>query len=168
GLAVSVFASLVWMPAGGALDSGTPPVYQATLGGPLHAEMYPSGMEIAPDGSVVVADTGNNQVAKYTAQGTPVWRIGRHGSATGQFDNPRDADADAAGNIYVANYKVNNVVKFTATGSCTAAWGTTGTGDGQFRALYGVRLATDPVLGAQAVYVADANNNRVQEFRTDG
>ncbi|HMC81053.1 MAG TPA: NHL repeat-containing protein, partial [Acidimicrobiia bacterium] len=258
GLAVSVFASLVWMPAGGALDSGTPPVYQATLGGPLHAEMYPSGMEIAPDGSVVVADTGNNQVAKYTAQGTPVWRIGRHGSATGQFDNPRDAgvdsagniyiadsrnsrivklssagawlgtfsgpagdlisfplgvsvsggkvyvadtgknkirvfdtsgtqalaitastgtcafsaprdaDADAAGNIYVANYKVNNVVKFTATGSCTTAWGTTGTGDGQFRALYGVRLATDPVLGAQAVYVADANNNRIQEFRTDG
>src|SRR5205085_1744700 len=81
------------------------------------------------------------------------------------FSAPRDADADAAGNIYVANYKVNNVVKFTATGSCTTAWGTTGTGDGQFRALYGVRLATDPVLGAQAVYVADANNNRFQEPR---
>jgi DNA-binding beta-propeller fold protein YncE len=258
GLAVSLLASLVWMPSGGALDSGTPPVHEATLGGPLHAEMYPSGMEIAPDGSVIVADTGNNQVAKYTAEGTQVWRIGRHGSASGQFDNPRDAgvdgdgnvyvadsrnnrivklspagtwlatfggptgdtisfplgvsvsnnkvyvadtgknkirvfstsgalqlsvaaatgtcafsaprdvDADAAGNIYLANYKVNNVVKFTGTGSCVTAWGSTGTGDGQFRALYGVRLATDPVLGTQAVYIADANNNRVQEFRTDG
>src|SRR5439155_11713200 len=29
-------------------------------------------------------------------------------------------------------------------------------------------LATDPVLGVQAVYVADANNARVQEFRTNG
>jgi DNA-binding beta-propeller fold protein YncE len=240
-LASSALAALAWIPAAGAVDSGTPPTFQATLGGPLHADMYPSGMEIAPDGTVVIADTGNNQVAKYSAAGTQLWRIGRHGSADGQFDNPRDAavdsagniyiadarnsriaklsptgawlgsfkgpsgdlisfknririfdtagtqqlaisaatgtcafsaprdvDGDAAGNIYLANYKVNNVVKFSPTGSCLSAWGTTGSGNGQFRALYGVRLATDPVLGAQAVYVADANNNRIQEFRTDG
>ncbi|HEY3238887.1 MAG TPA: hypothetical protein VGL92_04930 [Acidimicrobiia bacterium] len=256
--AVAILTAPLLAGTAGGADTGIPPTLDATLGGPLHAEMYPSGMEIAPDGSVIVADTGNNQVAKYTAAGTQVWRIGSHGAGTGQFDNPRDAgvdsagnvyiadarnsrivklssagawlttfkgptgdlisfplgvsasgtkvyvadtgknkvrvfdtagtqqlaitaatgtcafsaprdaDGDAAGNIYLANYKVNNVVKFSPTGACLTAWGATGTGDGQFRALYGVRLATDPVLGAQAVYIADANNNRIQEFRTDG
>jgi tripartite motif-containing protein 71 len=258
GLAIALVASLAWTPVGGAADSGPPPTFQQTLGGPLHAEMYPSGMEIASDGAVIVADTGNHQIAKYNPNGTQVWRIGSHGTGTGQFDDPRDVgvdaagniyvadsrnsrivkltsagawvtswkgptgdlmsfplgvtvsggkvyladtgknkvrvfdqagaqllsfatatgtcafsaprdvDADAAGNIYLANYKVNNVVKFTSAGVCLSAWGTTGTGNGQFRALYGVRLAMDPVLNAQAVYVADANNSRIQEFTTAG
>ncbi len=246
--------------ASAAGDTGNPPPFLRTLGGPLHAEMYPSGMEIDPsDGSVVVADTGNNQVAKYTAAGVPVWRVGGHGSGTNQFLNPRDvgvdsagfvyvadsrnsrivkldgltgawvtsfsgpsgdkisfplgvsvtgdkvyladtaknkvrvfdtagtqllsfatntgtcafsaprdADADSAGNIYLANYKVNNIAKFSPTGTCLLAWGATGSADGQFRTPYGVRTRFDPVLGAELVYVADGNNNRIQMFRTDG
>ena len=56
--------------------SAAAPELVRTLGGPNHAEMMPSGMEIAPDGSIVIADTGNNQVAKYTTGGTQVWRVG--------------------------------------------------------------------------------------------
>ena len=50
--------------------------YAATIGGPGHAAMYPSGMEIAPNGNIVIADTGNDQVAEYTPAGTQVWRVG--------------------------------------------------------------------------------------------
>ena len=43
--------------------------------------MYASGMEIVPQGApnagdLVIADTGNNQVAEYTTSGTQVWRVG--------------------------------------------------------------------------------------------
>ena len=67
-----------------------------TIGGPLHAEMYPSGLEMAPDGTVVIADTGNNRVAKYNADGTLVWSVGTHGAGINQFDNPRDVGVDAS------------------------------------------------------------------------
>ncbi len=231
--------------------------FVGTFGGPGHAEMYASGIEIAPDGSVVVADTGNHQIAKYDAAGSQVWRVGAFGSGTDQFDHPRDvgidasgnvyvadtgntrivkldpsggwvtawrgpdndrmgtpmgitvsddkvyvadagrqrvrvfttagtqlqvmsangacafsqvrdADADAQGNVYVANYTNNDILKLSPTGTCLTTWGTKGTEHGQFKNPYGVRLATDPVLGTQAVYVADSNNSRLQEFRTDG
>jgi glucose/arabinose dehydrogenase/streptogramin lyase len=231
--------------------------FAGTYGGPGHAEMYASGMEIAPDGSVVIADTGNHQIAKYGADGTPIWRIGAFGNGTLQFDHPRDlgidslgniyvadtgntrvvkldpsggwitswkgpdadrmgtpmgitvtndivyvadagkqrvrlfttsgtplqvmssngvcafaqvrdADADALGNVYVANYTNNDVLKLSPSGTCLTKWGVKGTGNGQFKNPYGVRIATDPVLGTQAVYVADSNNSRMQEFHTDG
>jgi glucose/arabinose dehydrogenase len=231
--------------------------FQGTIGGPGHAQMYPSGMEIAPDGAIVVADTGNHQVAKFDPGGTQLWRVGGFGSGDGRFDHPRDvavdaqgnvfvadtgntrvvelspsgawltswrgpsndrmgtpmglsisndtlyladaghqkvrvfslagaqqrvmstngscvfsqvrdADADAAGNVYVANYTRNDLLKLSPTGTCLTSWGAKGSADGQFKNPYGVRIATDPTLGTQAVYVADSNNNRVQEFRLNG
>jgi glucose/arabinose dehydrogenase len=249
---VAVVASPV--PAGAA---GEQLEFQGTFGGPGHAEMYASGLEIAPDGSVVVADTGNHQIARYAANGVQIWRVGEFGNDTNQFDHPRDvgvdslgnvyvadtgnarvvkldsagawitswrgpdvdrmgtpmgitvtndtvyladagkrrvrvfttmgtqirsmeangscnfsqvrdADADALGNVYVANYTNNDILKLSPTGTCLTKWGTKGTGPGQFKNPYGVRVATDPVLGTQSVYVADSNNNRMQQFHTNG
>ncbi len=77
--------------------------YSSTIGGPGHAEMYPSGMEIAPNGNLVVADTGNNQVAEYTPTGALVWRVGSEGSGAAcganpatfpQFEQPRDVGVE--------------------------------------------------------------------------
>jgi tripartite motif-containing protein 71 len=227
------------------------------LGGPLHAEMYPSGLEVAPNGDLIIADTGNNQVARYAPDGTQRWRIGTQGTGRGRFMNPRDVgvgadgviyvadprnnrivrlsgrgewlgsfsgpsfdsisfpmgvtatrgkvyvadagknkirvfdrvgnqllafgssgacqlaaprdvDADAQGNIYVANYTANNIAKFGPNGACLFTWGTNGTGPTQFKTPYGIRIARDPVLGTQAVYVADGNNNQLKEFTLNG
>ena len=80
----------------------------------------------------------------------------------------RDVDADAQGNIYVANYTGNNMLKFGPSGACLLTWGTNGTGPTQFKTPYGVRVAFDPVLDAQAVYVADGNNNAIKEFTLNG
>jgi len=247
-----VLAGAVAVPSGFA-DSGSPPAYVGTLGGPGHAETYPSGLEVSPDGSVVLADTGNDSVTKYSALGTRQWRtpagvvenprdigidgagniyvaddgnfqvvklspsgtqignpwkgpssdrigspigvsvknnlvyvadaakkkvrvfdtsgtqiraFGQQGSCT--FAPLRDVDADAAGNVYVANYTSNNILKMTAAGTCLTAWGSKGTGAGQFKNPYGVRIANDPVSGAERVYVADSNNNRIQVFSTSG
>jgi DNA-binding beta-propeller fold protein YncE len=254
----ALVAVLGLLPTGARADTGTPPTWVEDIGGPGHAQMYPSGIEIdARDGAVVVADTGNDQVARYGAGGTLQWSVGGFGAGTGRFNDPRDVgvdsagnvyvadtgnvriaklspsgawitswkaagadkigtpmgvtvsddlvyvadaskrkvrvydtggnhirsfgeqgactfsalrdvDADAAGNVYVANYLKNNILKMSATGTCLRSWGTKGAGPGQFKNPYGVRVATDPVLGAEGVYVADSNNNRIQEFTTTG
>src|SRR5205823_10969338 len=44
-----------------------PPPFLSVRGALNHAEMYPSGLEIAPHGSVGIADRGNNPVAAYLA-----------------------------------------------------------------------------------------------------
>src|SRR5688572_3122869 len=108
---------------GAGADSGVLPTFDSTLGGPLHAEMYPSGMEVGPDGSIVIADTGNNQVAKYTAAGAQVWRVGSHGSGTNQFTNPRDIGIDSANNVYVADSRNNRIVKLTSAGVWSTSFG---------------------------------------------
>jgi DNA-binding beta-propeller fold protein YncE len=238
-------------------DSGDVPTFLRTLGGPLHASVYPGGVEVAPDGGIVAADTGNDVVTKYHPDGTLAWRVGQSGVGVGRFQEPRDvgvdaagnayvadatnrrivklgpgggwigswtgpsgepmgvpigitvtngkvyvadssqnsirvfdtagnqllrfgsngacnltgardADADAAGNIYVAAYAANQVAKLDEAGTCITTWGTRGTANGQFKNPYGVRIANDPVLGGDRVFVADANNGRVQEFTLAG
>ena len=41
--------------------SGMTPTLVATFGGPGHASIYPSGMEVAPDGTIVAADTATTR-----------------------------------------------------------------------------------------------------------
>ena len=54
------------------------PTFAAQLGGGTmgHATMYPSGLDVGPDGTIYVADTGNDQVAAYNQSGTQLWRKG--------------------------------------------------------------------------------------------
>jgi sugar lactone lactonase YvrE len=258
GSVVALCSALLLPAVGTPADRATQlPTFLRTIGGPNHAEMYPSGLEIGAAGSVVVADTGNDAVEKYSAAGVRRWRIGGHGKTDvgmeqprdvaigpggeifvadtmrrrigmispsgvwrGAFTGPpsdpmgtpmgvtergdrvyvsdagknvvrvfdtngvqlrviasngacstlaaRDADADGKGNVYVASYAENMISVFAPDGSCLRTWGSTGTGPGEFRAPYGVRLGRDPKLGTMRVFVADANNNRIQVFSRDG
>ena len=81
-------------PAAGAATA----TYQQTLGGPGAAAVYPGGVEVVPAGApnagdIVVADTGNNQVAEYTPGGTQVWRVGSEGSSASLRVGPVPAAA---------------------------------------------------------------------------
>jgi DNA-binding beta-propeller fold protein YncE len=126
---------------------------------------FPLGVSVA-NNLVYVADTGRKLVRVFDDNGNPLASYGSNGACV--IGGLRDVDADSAGNIYVANYENNNILKFSPTGTCITTWGKQGTKNGQFRAVYGVTLATDPVLGAQEVYTADSQNNRVEEFTTSG
>jgi DNA-binding beta-propeller fold protein YncE len=168
--------------AGGAVTAS----YVATLGGPGHAGMYPSGMEIVPTdatttsagtaGDVVVADTGNDRVAEYTTSGSLVWQTNASGVANEgssatcgakpgfpQFEQPRDVGVDASGNVYVADNGNGRIVVLNATtGKCLLKpFKMVGGG-----APIGVTVSATP--SGQLVFVANGTHSQVQVFTTAG
>lgn len=146
------------------------PVAGDTIGGPLHAEMYPSGVETAPDGTVVVADTGNNRITRYTVDGSVVWSVGSHGAGTNQFDNPRDVGVDAANNVYVADTRNSRIVKLSPTGAWLGS--TTGPASPAFSFQLGVTVKGNKVYvgdtGRQRIVVLDLNLNVIQTITANG
>jgi len=182
-LALSGLLLILASTAAGAAGTITP-AYVATLGGPGHAAMYPSGMEIVPTnsttetagiaGNVVVADTGNDRVAEYTSSGTLVWQTNPSGVANEgnsapcgstpgfpQFEQPRDVGVDTSGNVYVADNGNNRIVVLNAqSGKCLVK---------PFKmsgAPIGVTVSTTP--SGQIVLAANGTKSQILVFSTSG
>src|SRR5207248_2223302 len=90
-LSLALGAVLVLALGPGAAATVTP-TYSATVGGPGHAEMYPSGVDVDSSGNIYVADTGNGRITSYTPAGVRRWATsGTPGTRQlGAFNNPRD------------------------------------------------------------------------------
>lgn len=141
-----------------------------SLGGPLHAQIYPSGLEAYPGGGVVVADTGNNHVKRYGADGTLLWDAGGTGPGADQLDNPRDVSVDAAGNVYVIDTRNFRISEFDgATGAHLTTF--SGPSGDPMNWPMGGTVATVPASGGgtvQHLFVADTGRKTVREFSLDG
>jgi tripartite motif-containing protein 71 len=128
--------------------------------------------DVAEDGSgnIWVVDAEASHVVKYNSSGEKIGELGQawnSGSANDRFENPISIAFDSAGNIYVSDsgywgsdYGNNRVQIFNSSGNylATIGGGPCGTGNTQLCwprhiAIYGNRL-----------YVADADNHRVQIF----
>ncbi len=181
GMAGATAATAGFFPA--AVQAADPTVtaaYLSTVGGPGHATMYASGMEIVPQGApnagdIIIADTGNNQVAEYTPGGTEIWHVGTEGtgaSATNiQFEQPRDVGVDSAGNVYVADNGNGRVMKLSPTGAYIANWKSEATGSAG--APIGITVSNTtanlPNLPAgQRVYVSDGTKSQITVWNTNG
>ncbi len=127
-----------------------------------------AGKDSAGNNIILVSEDTSNKIAVYSTTGTlkctiPVPVL------NGKTALPRDAATDAAGNIYVAAYQQDHVDKFppvvgtTCPQNVNGGWGTSGNGALQFKRPYGV--ATD---GSGHVFVADSDNERIQEFNATG
>ena len=82
------------------------------IGGPALMEMYPSGIAVDPDdGNLIAADTGNDRLREYSADGVPIRTFGAYGHGVGQLSYPRDIAIDDDGNIYFSDRKNRRVVK---------------------------------------------------------
>lgn len=157
-IAVALVASTGPARAG---SSGTTPTFVRNIGGPLHADVYPSGVEVAPDGTLVVADTGNDVIRKYSAvDGHQIWHVGTQGSGVDQFSEPRDVGIDASGNIYVADAMNRRIVVLGPDGS----WITTFTGPPGD--LMGTPMGA--TVSGSKLYVADAGVNVIRVFDLAG
>jgi Mg-chelatase subunit ChlD/sugar lactone lactonase YvrE len=112
---------------------------------------HPEGIDLAPDGTIYLAELGNHRVSAWDLDGDPVGRWGTRGVGPGEFDAPEDLAVDAARRtLYVADTGNRRVqVLDSKTGAHLATWEQVGR-------PRGVAVAPDG-----RVFVADAEGHQV-------
>ena len=124
----------------------------------------PSGLAIDSQGNMVVVDSKNNRVQKYTLDGASfISSFGSEGSGDGQFNMPWGIAIDKDDNVYIADWRNDRIQVFNSAGEWQQSIGESGDGVGQFNRPNGVAVDADG-----DIYVADWMNNRVQVFAPDG
>jgi tripartite motif-containing protein 71 len=139
------------------------------------------GIAVDASGNVWACDEDNERVQKFSAALAYSAQFGASGSGNGQFasnNGPYDLAVAPDGTLWVVDRGNNRVQQFDASGTYlakidsigsstayafAAKFGADGAGNGQFNAPWQCALDT---LGN--LYVADANNNRVQKFDASG
>jgi DNA-binding beta-propeller fold protein YncE len=118
----------------------------------------PTGIAVDSNGNVLVADTGNGRIEKFSPTGSFLSSIGTKGGGHGRFGEPNGIAIDRAGNIYVAEVaSYHRVQKLGPDGTFIAEWAP---------GLYGPRrIAIGP---DDSVYVVDSGRNRIVKFSPDG
>lgn len=131
----------------------------------------PRGVATLPDGSLLVADSGNHRIQRLDADGKSVLTIGTQGGGEGQFQEPWSVAAGPDGSIYVADTWNHRVQKFDASGKFMRQWGTFGETGGQAGPnrdllLYGPRsIALDK---GGNIWLVDTGNKRVVKYDASG
>jgi predicted membrane-bound mannosyltransferase/sugar lactone lactonase YvrE len=130
----------------------------------------PHGIDIAPDGSVYVADSGNNRIEKFSAEGALLETYGTYANVLeseapgGTMNQPWDVAVGPDGSIYVADTFNHRIQKLSANGTFIKMWGTFAQGDDPAD-LWGPRgIAVYPNGN---VLVTDTGNKRVLVFDKD-
>ncbi len=128
----------------------------------------PKDIALAPNGNMYVADSQNNRIEEFSANGQFIRAWGSKGTGNGQFNEPWGIAVGPQGQVYVADTWNHRVQEFDANGKFIRSWGSTPVGQpesgpGQF---FGPRaIAVD---SAGNVYVTDTGNKRVEKFSPDG
>ena len=123
----------------------------------------PAGLEFDADDNLLVVDSRNDRVQKFTKDGKYLSGWGESGSGDGQFNRPWGITVDSDGNVYVADWGNDRVQKFTADGEYMMTFGTPPAQGGDLRKPADVAVDSDG-----DVYVADWGAYRVQIYEPDG
>ena len=132
---------------------------------PDHKVGKPTGISIAKNGNVLVADTHYYRVLVYSPRGKLLKIIGgTEGHKPGEFGLVTDVVEDSRGNLYVSEYgEYDRIQKFSPQGEFILQWGGHGRQPGQF-----VRPQNMAIDDEDRIWVADACNHRIQVFDTEG
>jgi len=131
----------------------------------------PRGLAFAPDGTFYVADSRNNRIQHFSADGTPLQSWGSFVDAStgnapgGTFNEPWGVGVAPDGSVYVTDTWNHRVQKFTADGKFIMMWGYFGQAE-KPEAFWGPR---DVWIDNQGrVFVVDTGNKRIVIFDSDG
>jgi DNA-binding beta-propeller fold protein YncE len=116
----------------------------------------PSGIAVDASGNILVADTGNGRIEKFSPTGAFLSIIGTKGSGQGQFARPNGIAIDRVGNIYVADAGNHRVLTLKPDGTLIAEW------KGPELGFYGPRrIAISP---DDSMYLVDQGHSRIVKF----
>ena len=126
---------------------------------------FPVGICGDGNGSLYIADAGNNRIEKWAAgavAGVTVAGGNGKGNAPNQFDDPLRVAIDGNGNLYIGdnnNFRVQKWAVGASNGVTVAGGNGGGSGPNQFGSVDGLCLDA-----AGNIYVADNLNNRIQKW----
>ena len=120
----------------------------------------PTGIAVDGNGNVLVADTNNGRIEKFSPTGAFLGVIGTKGTGYGQLGAPNGIAVDRAGNIYVADASKHVVEKLAPDASVIDEW------KGPDAGFYGPRrIAIGP---DDSIYVVDQGRTRIVKLGPDG
>ena len=134
----------------------------------------PRDIAFAPDGTLYVTDSANNQILHLDQDGALLTSWGGFGASDfnlnipapgGTFNEPWGIAVGPDGSVYVADTWNHRIQKFTAEGEFITMWGQFGAAESDYH-LWGPRgVAVD---GQGRVYITDTGNKRIVIYDSDG
>jgi len=142
------------------------PVDAWTQAGPGGTYFGPRGLAVAPDGKVVVADTGHHCLIFYGPDGKYLNTVGSMGAGPGQFTEPVGVAVSADGEIYVADVGNLRIQVLGPDGMFRRQWNILGwTEDPNARIWVEPYIALGP---NGSVYVTDSIKGMIHRFNQSG
>jgi len=123
----------------------------------------PRSVAFDADGNVLVADTGNKRINKYSPEGKFLGGVGGEGSEPGQMREPVGIAVAGDGTIYVADTWNQRIQLLDASLKPLESW--------PVNAWLGTSITNKPYLAVAddgTLYVADPSGNRVIAFGEGG
>jgi sugar lactone lactonase YvrE len=120
----------------------------------------PTGVAVDSDGNVYVADTFNNRVEIFDADGKFISTFGKNGDGPQDLERPKAIAVDCDGHIWVADAAQDRVKVFNQEGRLLIYFGMHGEYPGKFMGLNGLAIDKN-----NRVITSEQFPGRVQVFR---
>lgn len=128
---------------------------------------YPTSAALDKEGNLVVCDSQNARIQRFTPDGTHMNTFGKRGDAVGELAVIKAAAVDSEGHVYVTDGKGNRVTIFSEKGEVLLVFG------GAYSQPVGAPVAPGGFLIPQGIYIdqndtiyiVDQMNRRFQVFQ---
>ncbi|MGB9443451.1 MAG: 6-bladed beta-propeller, partial [Candidatus Acidiferrum sp.] len=120
----------------------------------------PAGVAVDGEGTVYVADTMNNRIELFDADGQFISTFGKNGDGPGYFSRPKGVAIDSDRHIWVADGMQDRIQVFNHEAQLLIAFGGHGLLPGQFQGLVGIAIDK-----WDRVFTTEIFPGRAQEFQ---
>jgi sugar lactone lactonase YvrE len=120
----------------------------------------PRGFAIAPDGTILIADTGGSRIVRLTSEGKRIDVIGPDVGGPERIRQPTDVAVGPDGQIFVVNGEAGAILRLSPSGAFERYW--------PVRAADTERGAHLAIGADRTVWVSEPEGRRISRFTFDG